>query len=223
MGSNTKYKEKELVSVPIVLPTAAAPPAAATTGLIYCFWTNIPTTDRTELGHTAVANPTLPAVGSVLGATFPKPKRASKRNNGLLRFTSSFISKDKIDAARIAGWRVSKSARLPKLHTEALTPNAFVRTVYVSIRGIKYAYDTPKVTLDNVKGAGKGIDKIGLKEADASDADELCFGANAPKPPKAAFTFALGGKPATVQTFFDPDKALVAPWQATKAGVYSFA
>ncbi len=229
MGSQSKYKEKELVSVRMIVPTAAAPPAAATPGLIYCFWTNIPNSDRAELGHTPVADPRNPDAGSVLGATYPKPPRAGKRYLGTPRFTSSFCDKSRIRALKLAGWRISKNSSLPKLQTEALTPNSFVRTVYVTIKAIKYAWNIPLVTLNHIKAAvpngGGGITIPNIKEATASDYDELCIGANAPKPPRASFVMAhpLSSDPATIQTFFDPDRTLVNPWQPTKSGVYAFA
>jgi hypothetical protein len=88
MGSQSKYQQKQLVYVPIKIATTTEGVEAG--GVNYAFFTNIPTTSRTELGQVAITAPENPPLGTVLASSFPKPRRASKRS--ALRFTSSFCS-----------------------------------------------------------------------------------------------------------------------------------
>jgi hypothetical protein len=222
MGSQSKYEKKELVYVPIKIATTTEGVEAG--GVNYAFFTNIPTASRTALGQVAIATPANPPLGTVLASNFPKPRRASRRN--ALRFTSSFCSAALITQLKIAGWRVNKPrVTKPPLHTPELRPKSFIRTAYVTFRGIKYAWQLPKVTITNVTEAVLG--QLGVKFATPGDFDELCFGGNAPKPPKAGVTIGSGeGADATskdLSTFYDPSISnLPDGWTETKAPVIAF-
>jgi hypothetical protein len=106
-----------------------------------------------------------------------------------------------------------------------LRPKSFVQTVYVTFRGIKYAWQIPKVTNTNLPSGT--LDALGVKFATPGDFDELCFGANAPKPPKATITIGSGEGPAqtskTLSTFYDPSVAnLPEGWTESKAPIIAF-
>jgi len=222
MGSQSKYKEKELVYVPIKIATTTEGVEAG--GVNYAFYTNIPTGDRTTLGQVAITTPANPPLGTVLASNFPKPRRASQRQ--ALRYTSSFCSAALLTQLKVAGWRIIKPrVTKPPLHIPELRPNSFIQTVYVTFRGIKYAWQMPKVTITNVTQAV--IDGLGIKLATPGDFDELCFGTNSPKPPKASVTIGSGtGDDATAKTlstFYDPSTTtLPTGWTESKAPIISF-
>jgi len=222
MGSQSKYEKKQLVYVPIKIATTAEGVEAG--GVNYAFSTNIPTGTRTELGQVAIATPANPPLGTVFASSFPKPRRANKRT--ALRFTSSFCSAALITQLKIAGWRVLKPrVTKPPLHIPELRPKSFIRTAYVSFRGIKYAWQLPKVTITNVTEAVLG--QLGVKFATPGDFDELCFGANAPKPPKAGVTIGEGeganAKSKDLSTFYDPSISnLPEGWTELKAPIIAF-
>lgn len=211
MGSTTKYKTRELCTVSIKTPDVDG----NGTLLKYAFYTNIPDSARTKLGITTVALGTALPVNCVLGPSFPKPAKASKRFTD--RSTSSFVSESAIAAARLDGWRVIRSRRLPRIHL-GQNANDLVRTVYVTIKGIKYAWNIPTVSLGKI--GEDGTLSLGIKYAVADDVSELCFGANYPKPPRASKTFGTTADDlSTVQTFYDPDKTLPDGWQKIDAGI----
>lgn len=219
MGSQSKYRKKDLVYVPIKIATTTD--GVESGGVNYAFYTNIPTAERTELGQVAITTPENPPLGTVLASNFPKPRRASKRD--ALRYTSSFCSAALLRSLKIAGWRIIKPRiTKPPLHIPALRPNSFVQTVYVTLRGIKYAWQLPRVTITNV--TQEVINKLGIKLATPGDFNELCFGANAPKPPKASVTIADGDtNTKTLSTFYDPSTAeLPTGWTESKAPVIAF-
>lgn len=187
MGSQTKYGKKELVYVPIKIATTTEGVEAG--GVNYAFYTSIPTAARTVLGQVAITIPENPPLGTVFASNFPKPRRASKRDG--LRYTSSFCSAALLVKLKVAGWRIAKSrVTKPPLHIPDLRPKSFIQTVYVTFRGIKYAWQIPKVTITNVTQAT--VEALGIKLAVPGDFDELCFGANSPKPPKAQVTIGSG-------------------------------
>jgi hypothetical protein len=193
-------------------------------GVNYAFFTNIPTASRTALGQVAITTPENPPLGTVIASNFPKPRRASKRD--ALRFTSSFCSAALITQLKIAGWRINKlRVTKPPLHTPELRPKSFIRTAYVTFRGIKYGWQLPKVTITNVTDAVLG--QLGVKFATPGDFDELCFGADAPKPPKAKVTIGEGegasAKSKDLSTFYDPSIAnLPEGWTESKSPVIAF-
>src|SRR4028119_2470827 len=222
MGSQTKYDKKDLVYVPIKIATTTDGVEAG--GVNYAFYTNVPQAAKTALGQVPITTPANPPLGTVLASNFPKPRRASRRE--ALRFTSSFCSAALLTQLKIAGWRITKPrVTKPPLHTPTLRPNSFIQTAYVTVRGIKYAWQLPKVTITNVTEAV--LTTLGVKLATPGDFDELCFGANAPKPPKASVTIGEGdGATATsktLSTFYDPSIAnLPTGWTESKAPIIAF-
>jgi len=222
MGSQTKYDKKSLVYVSIKIATTADGVEAG--GVNYAFYTNIPAGAKSALGQVAIATPASPPLNTVLASSFPKPRRASKRE--ALRYTSSFCSAALLVQLKIAGWRITKPrVTKPPLHIEALRPKSFIQTVYVTVRGVKYAWQLPKVTIRNL--ASGALDGLGVKLATPGDFDELCFGANAPKPPKASITLGSGEgadqTSKTLSTFYDPSIAsLPTGWTESKAPVIAF-
>lgn len=219
MGSQTKYGKKDLVYVPIRIATTTDGVEAG--GVNYAFYTNVPAAAKTALGQVAIATPANPPLGTVLASNFPKPRRASKRD--ALRYTSSFCSAALLVQLKIAGWRITKPrVTKPPLHTLTLRPNSFIQTAYVTFRGVKYAWQLPKVTITNVTQTV--LDGLGVKLATPGDFDELCFGANAPKPPKASVTIADGDTASKdLSTFYDPSTTtLPAGWTESKAPVIAF-
>lgn len=221
MGSQTKYNKKELVFVPIRIATTTEGVEAGAVN--YAFWTNIPSAARTALGQVAITTPENPPLNTVLASNFPKPRRASRRSAGAAgRYTSSFASAAALRALKIAGWRITKPRiTKPPLHIEATRPTSFVHTVYVTYRGIKYAWQLPKVTITNLTQAV--VTGLGINLATPGDFDELCFGAQAPKPPKASITIADGDTNSkTLSTFYDPSVTLPTGWTESKAPKIAF-
>jgi len=222
MGSQTKYGKKDLVYVPIKIATTNEGVEAG--GVNYAFSTNIPQSAKTALGQVPITTPNNPPLGTVFASSFPKPRRANKRD--ALRFTSSFCSAALLTQLKVAGWTiVNPRVTRPPLHTPTLRPNSFIQTVYVTFRGIKYAWQLPKVTITNVTQAV--IDGLGIKLATPGDFDELCFGADAPKPPKAKATIGVGdgadASSKTLSTFFDPSTTtLPTGWTEAKPPIIAF-
>ncbi len=222
MGSQTKYDKKSLVYVPIKIATNTDGVEAG--GVNYAFYTNVPAGAKTALGQVAIATPASPPLGTVLASNFPKPRRASKRE--ALRYTSSFCSAALLVQLKVAGWRITKPrVTKPPLHIAELRPKSFIQTVYVTVRGIKYAWQLPKVTITNLPTGA--LDALGVKLATPGDFDELCFGANAPKPPKASVTIGSGEganqTSKTLSTFYDPSiESLPEGWTESKAPIIAF-
>ncbi|PIG90820.1 hypothetical protein [Gloeocapsopsis sp. IPPAS B-1203] len=216
MGSQSKYKSKDLVYVNIKIPDPEGGDGAV--GLKYGFFTNIPAGNRSDLGQVAIPPTDYadPPTALIIGASFPKPRRASRRETQ--RFTSSFVGVDKIASAKVAGYRIGKTKARSKLKV-AGSGSYFVETVYVTIRGIKYGWNIPKVSKAHIGGDAAAL---GIRNAAASDRDELCFGANFPKPPRANKSATVSNEVQTYSTFYDPStESLPSGWQPSGGGVYS--
>jgi hypothetical protein len=211
MGSTTKYRSKELCTVTLkVTPIEGG----GTNSFIYAYYTNIPTTARTKLGITTVTPGSELPNGTVMGCSYPKPPRASKRE--VTRSTTSFVSHDGITAAKLDDWKIRRFRKSPSLKL-GTNSNELVRTVYVTIKGIKYAWNIPKVTLAKIESS---LTDLGIQLASSSDAGDLCFGANYPKPPRASKAFGTDADDlAIVSTFYDPDKTLPSGWSTTDTGI----
>jgi hypothetical protein len=168
-----KYDTKDLVSVPL------------SNGLIYIFPTNVDAVARTALGHTAVAA-VVPAL-AFQGGDSPKPRRARKLTAD--GWNSSFIAATPavITAAKTAGYQVS-----PREQRRGRVPTAGARatTVYVLIRGIKYAWNLSNETIATITQAT--LTALGIEIATAADEATLVWGASLPKPATATFYNAAG-------------------------------
>lgn len=141
----------------------------------------------------------------VLGANRPKPYRATKRLT--TGYESSWCSWDKVPTLKSDGYRIQR----PKFRSPNKTK--LTAPVYVTIRGIKYAWP--------LSSSGLGIagspdtSSLGLQNATADDTD-LVWGASFPKPPKASTQTANG----TYSTFVDPERVdnLSDEWFISKPG-----
>lgn len=217
MGSLTKYKSKELCTVKIKT-VAPDEDGGADTDFVYAFYTNIPDASRTKLGIVTLAPGTELPNGAVMACSYPKPARASKRFTD--RSTSSFVADSAIPGAKLDDWTVTRTRKLPKIHLGNNT-NSLVRTVYVKVNGIKYAWNCPKTSLEKITDAV--LTTLGIKYATADDLTELCFGATYPKPPKAKKQLgATADDLSVVSTFYDPDKPLPAGWQIVDSGFLTY-
>lgn len=171
--------------------------------ILYGFQTNIDANDRQALGQQEIGNQEVN--GLVVGANSPKPARASRRR--ATGTTSSFIDWSVIAAARQAGWRVG-TGRLRRGSVGARS-----RTVFVTYKGINYAWQIPNDTYANLGGDAAAL---GLREAGPNDTD-LVFGAQSPKPPKATRTIGEGEDANQITTFYDPSGQVPAGWE-TRSG-----
>lgn len=167
----------------------------------YGFGTNIDEAQGTALGHTALtANaPT----GYVFGANSPKPARASKRY--ATGTVSSFVDAEKIPAARAADWKIGTA------YLRRGGDSGRSKTVYVTIQGIKYAWQIPDDTASRIGT----LENLGIRVATGAETD-LVFGATTPKPPRAKKAIGGEGENQTIlSTFYDPSNALPAGWTAS--------
>ncbi len=188
-----KYDSKRLVYV--------VPYVGST--IKFGFLTNIDSAQSTQLGHTAVTG-TYPS-GFCLGANSPKPARASKQlASGTV---SSFINAGSVTTARSQGWRIGKARQ----RRGGKRPKSVV--VYVTIQGIKYAWNLPDSTVVKMGG----ITPLGIKQA-ASNEKDLVFGASSPTPPKATKVVGTGATTDVVTTFYDPTVTLPTGWNAVASG-----
>ena len=195
-----KYDNKDLVSVPLA------------NGLIYVFQTNVDASARTALGHVAVPD-TVPAL-AFQGGESPKPRRAKRLTAD--GWNSSFIAETPavITAARASGYQVSKAGK-----RRGRVPSAGSRatTVYVNVRGIKYAWNIPNESLATMTQATATA--LGISIATAADEATLVFGASIPKPAVATFFSAAGpGGGDQLSTFIDQSKEDTLPtgWRIKK-------
>lgn len=163
-----KYDNKVLVSVPL------------DNGLQYVFTTNVDSAARTALGH-AVVPATVPAL-AFQGANSPKPRRARKLTAD--GWNSSFITSvaTTVAAAKLAGYQVSGT---PKKRGLVPTSGARSTTVYVVVRGIKYAWNMPNESITAITPATLTL--LGIEIATATDLPTLVWGASLPRPAKAKF------------------------------------
>lgn len=198
MGSQTKYNKKRLVFVNLKAEVPGAGPVAGAPAFAYGFPTNIKAGDGTELGHQAV-DIAAPPAKFVIGTSFPKPARASVRKG--LYFVSSFADISAYATLKTAGWSVTRSRSLPPVITG---DRPFVTTIYVEVRGIKYAWQRPKTILTNTNAADLGT--LGHNEPTIAEYDELVFGAEFPRPARASIIVAAAGSGPTkrISTFANP-------------------
>lgn len=159
----------------------------------------------TDLGITKVLptdiNPTL-LQGMILGANSPKPPRASKLSDNVAHgYESSFVSTAKVAEARGKGWKIT-----PGKASRGAFATARSQTAYVTINGVKYAWQMPK--LPSASEGQVNLADIGVAIA-TNATDGLVFGASFPKPPRAGkfINDAEDAAPDRFTTFYDPSIA----------------
>lgn len=170
---NNKYDSKSLVSVPMGA------------SMVCVFETNVDAVARTALGHIPVTT-TVPAF-AFQGANSPKPARAKILTAD--GWNSSFVTSVAATQAtlRTAGWQIG---RAPKRRAIITGTTARAVTVYVTVRGIKYAWNMPTET--RVKITDATLTALGVNIATTADIPTLVWGATYPRPAKAQ-TFITGG------------------------------
>lgn len=182
---NNKYNPKEEVFVP--LPN----------GLNYVFQTNVDAVARTALGHTALPTP-VPAL-SFSGGNSPKPRKA--RILTADGWNSSFMAETPalIATLKTGGWQIQRPSK-----TQGIITGSAARavTVYVTVRGIKYAWNMASETRAALTDAT--LTALGINVATTADIPTLVWGASLPRPAKVEFkrtTAPLGGTSDTLSTF----------------------
>ncbi len=170
---NNKYDGKALVSVPMGA------------SMVCVFETNVDSVARTALGHIPVLT-AVPAF-AFQGANSPKPTRAKILTAD--GWNSSFVTAVATTQAALkeVGWQIG---RAPQRRAIISGTTARAVTVYVTIRGIKYAWNMPSET--RVKITDATLTALGINIATAADIPTLVWGATFPKPAKAQ-TFITGG------------------------------
>ena len=157
----------------------------------YGFASNVDANVATACGHQAIADDT---AGLVFGANSPKPGRASrKRATG--QSEGSFYDWAVYAALLADGW----SASLPKRRRGGASARG--QSVYVTINGIKYAWNMTNRQATRIGG----LDALGISVATANDTD-LVFGANSPKPPVARKVEVGQDGTDVISTFVDPQR-----------------
>jgi len=179
---SNKYSKRELVSVT----------PFTNSGLAYGFRSASDASEKADLGQVAVdmANP--PA-GLVIGASAPKPGRASKKF--ATKVVSSYFDITKLATLKAADWKIVKMPFIRRAKTMVLA-----KSVKITTGGIKHAWNMPLETY-NAIGA-TNLTGLGITDADANDKD-LVWGADYPKLPRAS-TVQTGGN--IISTFVDPTK-----------------
>lgn len=170
---NNKYDSKTLVSVPIG------------NTMVYVFDTNVDSIARTALGHIPITT-TVPAF-AFQGGNSPKPVRGKILTAD--GWNSSFATNvpATIATLKAAGWQIG---RPPKRRALITGTTARASTVYVTVRGIKYAWNMPTET--RTKITDTIMTALGINVATAADVPTLVWGASLPRPAKAQ-TFLTGG------------------------------
>lgn len=167
------YQKKQLLSITI------------SGGATYLYESNVqPESIFTDLGITKVADGGPYPAGGFFEANHPKPHYARKKSAA--GWNSSFISSDKVVAAKGNGWAVNPP-RYRGIHK--LAGNSLVVSVYVTIDGVKYAWNMPKTSHTLIQASLAGL---GISVATDADIPTLVWGATAPRPAKVKRTNEAG-------------------------------
>ncbi|AFY80164.1 hypothetical protein [Oscillatoria acuminata] len=191
MGATNVYSDKKLYAVRMGVATGSS--GLATFVANYGFMTNIDSVEATQLGHRLARTGGKYLDQLVIGCSAPKPQRLTKKEKEYS--VTSFVSFDRLQQAINAGWKPAKKGkiRLPRSTKKS-------KTVYVEIRGIKYAWSMPDRLY---KRLAKYRSNLGFADAQSSDTD-LCFGAEYPKPPKVGINEVGTGGGDNLSTFCAP-------------------
>jgi hypothetical protein len=185
--------------------------AAPYANIKYAFRTPNFSVTGAALGQTKL-EATTPVQGLIFKANHPKPKKAAK--SLAIKTVSSFVSANKEDDARKAGWDIIRARSNGRKGNTSRQV-----AVYVLISGVKYGWGLPKTRWNNIKGSAAAL---GIKQLASTD-DDVVFGASFPKPPRVSGSVSGGtGKNTTtarISTFYDPSND-PPEGLAIKAGLY---
>lgn len=165
----------------------------------YGFKTNAKEATRTACGVVVITG-AIPE-NLVVGCDAPKPGRASRFATD--EYESSFYDHSKYTALRAANWATTRpSVRVAKA-------SALSKPVYITIKGIKYAWRMSAAQYTNITSAERTA--LGITDVTAGERT-MVWGCREPKPPKVGKT--AGGN--TISTFCDPTKldSLPEGWQS---------
>lgn len=156
----------------------------------------------TTLGHQDAAA----ANGVIYGINSPKPNRATLISEKGLGRISSFIDPGKEKEARKANWTITRTGGRRAIGESRTTIAVYVNTPF----GWKYAWRMQKADFSSFGAI------LGIKKATAADADDLVWGANNPKPPRASKL----DNGSVNSSFIEPsaatiDKAFAAGWNVS--------
>lgn len=214
VASTNKYEEKRLVFVKtriVNIPSASGSQTVGTP-IKYGFWTNVDNFQANILGHTLIpeASYSTPQAGLVIGATFPKPSRASKKFAAPIGIISTYCSDSQISALKAVKWNVARPKKPSPAIIGSTSSQKFVKSVYVTLQEVKYGWHMPLATAAGI--GSTQLTNIGIKDVAENDKDEVVFGANIPRPPRAKAIVTVAGQSGTgssvnsYTTFYDPSK-----------------
>lgn len=152
----------------------------------YAFLSNVDDSASTPLGHVLYDGSAALPAETVVGANSPKPARASKQG------VSSWIASSAISNARSLGWKITRRARQRGARQygafPGIVPTRGATTVYVTVRGIFYAWKMPNYQILEIEATD--VNELGLK-VPSTDADvvKLVYGASFPLPGRAVKVF----------------------------------
>lgn len=179
------YGERALVTVAIT---------SGEINISYGFLSGLKESLRNDFGQVEITN-ILPS-GFCFGANSPKPGRAGKKL--ATGYVSSFYADAKRGDLKRTGYNVSRKK------VRAIQTDGFAPVYYVTISGIKYAWNMPAMTGGNLPTDLNSA--VGVQKAE-SDEKGLVFGAEFPKPPRYSKEVNINGTIEVFTTFADPEAA----------------
>lgn len=144
---------------------------------------------RGTLGHTAFTG----QEGVIFGANSPKPNRASLVDDSGASI-SSFIDPSKEEGAKKAGWTVTRSSKIRGVGESPRTVAVFVEMP----GGWNYAWRMGKTDFGDYAAI------LGIQKA-TGGTNNLVWGAQTPKPPKASKRFGRSIR----STFVTPKRSVI--------------
>lgn len=155
----------------------------------YAFRTTIDGASATALGHASGVDAQGKLVaGAVLGASSPKPPRASKRTEAKGN-ESSFLNYNNVAALRADGWTITSGSIAVPSATDLATP-VFVEITNGAVT-IRYGWLISKAQLALIGGDAANL---GIELVTENNYDTVIFGVNNPKPKRAKKELATGGR-----------------------------
>lgn len=182
------YRKKKAYSVSVPLGTTGS-------SVDYAFLSSQDMTGLlADFGITELTDANTPISGIALGASHPKPSRATKPVLNT-KTKSSFCT---AATATTNGFKPKDPKRRYKtVHT--LTSNSLVVSVFVQVGGIKRAWNMHKTQEALING---DFTELGIDYCDANDAAQYVWGCEAPYPAKVRKVNSSGTDGADVYTTF---------------------